>query len=727
MWKAKTNKQRLAKRLKNLKEALLASPDKGDQVSSARDACRNLDQLPPLAVGRPHVHRPPHPDPTQRDIPEGRELAQPTDQTSIADAGGFEDGNDWLMDEEPLPVPDEFRVRDPLVEEADADEPGVASVIPAEIERRNAESEEDIGMYLASMQARREVPIAVMSDIVAYLNENRELVAQTLADNKLKSFRMMRHQALQCVPTVWMDAVAEDANGQQVVVRHTDSYPRKEFASRGLRPRYLLHYVSLDAVFTLHESLHGDGVCSPEFDLSLDGIPENRSSGLSLDILSIRMTDCRSVYTLAVLKPFRKAMQIPDSVILAHFLEDYKKTTRKLRYVIADAPKRAALQGLKQHSAAYACPYCKAKKIQKAYPPVTADAPLRTDAELRALGQVADAGEVDDDVLFGVKGSSPLRDIDIDLIRNIPAEKMHMCDLGIVRKILQLSYKCAAYKNKDVPIMRVDDSRLTERLLAILSLPEFSRRTRPVDFPNYKGEEFRNLVLCFWPAVADTLPMVVVPLWLLTVFLVRACTVPDRWFARFSESYDLVVLERRWFAMFHRVFTAKLCSYYVHVFGSHLHLVRETGPLTKTAAVVYESHYNILKKSCRAGTASLGRQAISNTMLATRYKHACRRSKKLTARVTSATDDKYCFMADGTIVRAQGPPDDDGKFEAVKVCTEPGFYPIQGLDFTKILVFKLGINQEGAKGTYHMQDVDGKCVRVGNVLSVMPWDVLHES
>ena len=400
---------------------------------------------------------------------------------------------------------------------------------------------------------------------------------------------------------------------------------------RNLTVDYVLTYVPLEAVCELHSSLHGDCTGSPYFDLSLDGIPDNKSSGLSIDLLSLRFIDCRTVYTLAVLQPARKGMGIPDVVILDHFLEDYKESSKKLRRIIADAPKRAGLQGIKQHSGSYSCPYCTAKKVDKHYPTTTIGAPIRTDGELRRLAAAAEDGEEDEDILQGVKGESPLSSINIDLIRDVPSEKMHLCDLGVVRKIMQLSFKCPAFKNKDIPIQRSSDSDLSQRFMQIKVLPQFARRTRPVDLSNYKAEEFRNTCMFYWPAVADTVPTKVAPLWLLTTFAIRAACLPDDLFDTFSEEYDLEDVTNQWYLMFQRVFSVKYCSYNVHVFGCHLHLLRELGPVTETSAVCFESHYNTVKKSYRPGTPSTGQQALVNSLLATRYTHFCKKRRVLTA------------------------------------------------------------------------------------------------
>ncbi len=584
-------------------------------------------------------------------------------------------------------------------------------------------SVDDVSVFFASMQARREVPISVMSDILAYVRENQEFM-----NEDLPSFRQMRYKAMQTVPTVLHDVKCLRSDGTTASFFDLKSFPKKLICQQQLRVEYVLYHTSLKEVVRLHEEVHPHGPDAEDFDLSLDGVPESKSSGLSIDILSLSFRSCRTVYTIAVLQPSRKAMQLPDSIILKNFLSQYESSGLRIRYVIADAPKRAPLQGLKQHSATFGCPYCKASKIRKRFPSNTAECERRSDAELRALGEQAEAGENDEEVLMGVKQQSPLRHLGIDLVHHVPAEQMHLIDLGIVRKILQLSYKCAAFKATDVPFVRSNDTVLTSKLLEILVLPQFARRTRPVDFANYKAEEFRNLATCFWPAVADTVPQPVRDLWLLTIYIVRAVILPDDLFAAVDEYYDMRTVLKRWYVMFEAVFTERHCSYNVHVFGAHLMEIRALGPLTDLSAYRYESHYNIMKKSYRAGTPSTGQQAMRNSLLATKYSHTCEKRRQVTGKRTSKTDDTYCYLLSGKIVRITSDVT-GGSFLATLVKVQPAFYALPGFDFNKVLAFKMDSQQNPHEDpeAYRVSDVVGKCVAVGDVLSVMPWNLLNDT
>ncbi len=576
----------------------------------------------------------------------------------------------------------------------------------------------DVAVFMAGLQAKREVPIAVFQDLMHYFNENRDVVARALRAGELQNFRTLRDRAARSVPFVRMDAVFKDTNGSTVSYQGLRAYPQKEVANRKLKRQYVLYYVSLTAVINFHMELHPEDPVPAFFDLSVDGIPESKSGGRSVDVLSIRFAGCRTIYSIAILQPDRRGMSLSDDLTLTHFLREYPAAGIPLRYVIADAPKRAALSGLKQHSSNQACQYCKAQKVERAFPWNTCAAPPRSDAETRAI---AEAGAGDD----GVKKPSPLRSIaTLDIIRHIPAEHMHLCDLGIVRKMVQLSFKCPQFKAQQVPFQRADDAELNKALEAAASLPQFSRRTRPLDTANYKAEEYRNLAIVYWPAVAMTVPAVARNVWLMTVFAYRACLLNDESYAKWQAKYDEAELFRQWYVNFDDVYGTQNCSYNPHTFH-HLPLVRKLAPLTDTAAYAFENHYNFFKRSYRAGTASMGQQALTALLVSARHGHTCAKRRSITGKVSRKVDDSWCYVSDVGVIKVSKVM--GSQFLGRRIATDNENRLLPDLDFNDVLAFKISEpTTYGLPTTYEMAEVVGKCVVVDGFASVVEWDVLEE-
>ncbi len=640
----------------------------------------------------------------------------PVEDAQLADAGEWRDHDDEFFD---------FLLADANREDtADADEPAEGDEDQQMIEQvrhsrwPQPSDASDVCVFLAGLQAKRDVPVAVVCEMLDYMNENREVFAAALLSGQLPNFKTIRNRAARNVPRVLMDVAFRDSTGSLVTYEAREHFPQKEMLERNLTREYVLYYVSPAAVLDYHRRLHPD-VDSPEFfDLSLDGIPESKSGGRSVDVLSIRYSGCKTIYSIAILQPARKAMGLPDDLTLSHFLPEYDGDSVPLRYVIADAPKRASLSGLKQHSAKHACQYCLAEKSDRVFPWETCFADVRTNEGTRRAAAAGDAS-------LGVKKPSPLRDIEsLDLINHIPAEKLHLIDLGVVRKLIQLAFKCPQFKAKQVEFQRADDALLNADLDAAKGLPNFSRRTRALDTANYKGEEYRNLALVYWPLVKKHAPSVVVNHWLLTVFIYRAMILPDPEYRAWQQKYDMKGIMRAWYREFEAVYGKQNCSYNPHTFH-HLPEVRKLGPLSSTAAYDFENHFNLLKKSYRPGTASIGQQALSSLLVAANHGHTCGRKKSVSGKVTRKSDDSWCFVEDVGIVSVSSATDVSvtGKLVAVEERNKL----LQGLDFNDVWAFRMRLEtRDSEEETYLMSSVLGKCVVVDRFVSVLPWDVVLE-
>ncbi len=696
----RAGRKRARDRLRRLRDALLQpgedSPTPDSPNNVPQDWLPDDGDPPPLVDGHVEaeddVHAPPSPP------------SEPDDGAA-----------DWY----------EVRLADP--DSDDPDDCPVSGDVEGEAGRKwpEAASVDDVCLFLAGLQARREVPIAVLADVLEYMKENRNLFRDQLEASTLPTFRAMRERALKHIPTAYLDATFLDSNGSLHKFEALTAYPKSQARANGWSRHYVLYYVRFQAIVAFHEQLHPDAERPTFFDLSLDGVPESKSGGTSVDVLSVRFSNCKTIYSLAVLQPARKGLGLPEDVTLRRFLEEYPSVGLRLRYVIADAPKRASLAGLKQHSALNACQYCLASKEDRVFKSNSMGEPERTNDMIRSVAEQLERHEIADADAHGVKKRSPLASIEtLDLVRDLPAEKMHMCDLGIIRKIVKLSFKCVQVKAKQVPFVRATDEALNAELVKCSGVPNFARRTRPLDIANYKAEEFRNLAIVYWPVVGRNMPAQVSNIWFLTCYIYRAMLLPDNWYRKLVRVVDVEELMHLWYTEFERVFGETNCSFYVHVFH-HMPHIRAHAPLTVTSAVAYESHYNILKKSYRAGTCSMGIQAMRNSLLANMYSHNCWHSRKISGRVTEKTDDSVCFVDGVGVFKVEEAT--DTHVTGRRMATADRNEVVPGLDFSSVLCFKCvaGADQ-GPCVTYPLSRILGKCVVVDDQASVVPWAVLGD-
>ncbi len=589
---------------------------------------------------------------------------------------------------------------------------------------------DEISQFFVGLQATREVPKAVLSDIVSFLRRNSSDIASVLQNNELPSFKSMRSRIEKRIPPIKINVSCIDATGASVMFENRRKFPKKEIMEKNLRIQYTLYHVSLKDIRQWHIDAHpkkNSDTLSKQFDLSLDGVPESRSSGLSIEVLSVRFINCRNIYTVCILQPARKRLEKKDAIVLKPFMDEYEESGLTMRYVIADAPKRASLQGLKSHAANAGCPYCHARKEQGHYPANTYNRRRRTDEEVRKRAQDIAAGLPGDD--DGVKCISLLAPIpDFDLITDVPAEAMHLVCLGVVRKMMKLMYKQVGVANKirkyRAEFRPVSEEPLNEELRKHKGLSHFSRRPRDFDAAVYKAEEYRNLVLAYWPAVLSTCPLGTREAWLRTVYCVRGFSLPNSLYNELREKTDFGTEElRKWYIEYEAAFNVVSCSHNTHVF-SHLDLVRELGPLSTTTARHYEDHYAYVKMNYKAGTISKGKQALESLLLIQGSGHSCLKRKKVGMKCTSKIDDRFVYLKDGRIiVLTKVCP--GGVILGRHVRTKNAPNLLEDADLADVLVFCADPNDLGEEVAAHVRDVLGKVVFCQEFASVMTWSMLE--
>ena len=117
-----------------------------------------------------------------------------------------------------------------------------------------------------------------------------------------------------------------------------------------------------------------------------------------------------------------------------------------------------------------------------------------------------------------------------DYVNDIPAEYMHSVCLCIVKKIVELCFNVGD-KRFRVTKRKLSDPASFNKLMTQVKVPkEFSRRARELDFAVYKAQEFRNLLLFFFPLVIACIEKRQKErhLWLLLAYMIRACVMPSK-------------------------------------------------------------------------------------------------------------------------------------------------------------------------------------------------------
>ena len=333
--------------------------------------------------------------------------------------------------------------------------------------------------------------------------------------------------------------------------------------------------------------------------ISIDGVSECKSNLNSLDVFSVRFSGCKNVYPLQIIRPIGR-YRVDQRHYLDQFLTDVCSNHCMIDAFVGDNPKRANAKDVKSHSSYFPCEYCVARgkllnkedrdivhrrcalsqqkisveeKLSEAqeradqaeiesltavlksvcdaikvmskkynnivWPSSTQDAPSRTMENVIAIAARIENGEkLSLDESQGIVGRSLFLDIPyFHFILDIPTEYLHCLCLGVGKKMIELTFNVGENRKRNTTRKLSDVSMFNRLMSCILVVREFSRRARNLDFSVMKGQEYRNIVLFFFPLVIKCIEPQAKErrLWLLLSYMVRVCVLPNREFETFEH------------------------------------------------------------------------------------------------------------------------------------------------------------------------------------------------
>lgn len=231
--------------------------------------------------------------------------------------------------------------------------------------------------------------------------------------------------------------------------------------------------------------------------INVDGLPIAKSSGSQFwPILgSISANFETEPFIIGVYHGYHK----PDNAneFLAFFVEEMidiqnngieiqrKQIVVKLNAIICDSPARAFITCVKGHNAYFGCGKCTTEGEyvdgRVTYPQTNAR--LRTNDSFREKLQEEHH-----------KDTPILMKLNVDMITNVPLDYMHLCCLGVMKRILHLC--CRGPQN-----VRMNKDQYTNFSFQLLQMRsfiprEFSRKPRNLDeMDRFKATEFRQILL----------------------------------------------------------------------------------------------------------------------------------------------------------------------------------------------------------------------------------------
>ena len=232
-----------------------------------------------------------------------------------------------------------------------------------------------------------------------------------------------------------------------------------------------------------------------------------------------------------------------------------------------------------------------------------------------AIKENPDLVKTDPDFCKGIKGESLLLNQPFfNIIKDSPCEYMHLVCLGVVRRMLELTFKVGENRDR-VTKRKLSLPKTFNDLIKLIQVPrEWSRRCRNLDLGVMKAAELRNVLLFFFPLVleciSDDFPQEK-KMWLHLVFMIRACVISNDEFRNVDENYVISACGK-FYKLYEKLFGQKNCTYSIHVMSSHLLQIKGNRPLTHKSAFKFESFFAEMKNLFQAGTVSPLKQILQN-------------------------------------------------------------------------------------------------------------------
>ena len=332
----------------------------------------------------------------------------------------------------------------------------------------------------------------------------------------------------------------------------------------------------------------------------------------------------------------------------------------------------------------------------------------------------------------GIVGKSPLLELEyFNFVIVIPCEYLHTMCLGVCKKLIILTFNVGIVRPRNTKRKLSNPAKFSSEMCKVKVFKELSRRARSLDFSVMKGQEFRNIMLFFFPIVVECIEpkQEERKVWLLFAFLMRACTVSTKEFQQID--LDLIrTTSEQLYKLYEKLFSELNCSYNTHVVFSHLLDIRAHGPLTLTSAFGFENFYGEMRQCFTPGTTSPLKQIMQSIMLKRSISlHNCKSPITFTSFDTALECNRYIYTYvnhNYHFYKIVSVGEDDEDFLCVEIEKIPQkFKETPTLKWGLVGVFKAGKESTEPK-FIRKNDVKGKLIKVYDLLITCTNDILRE-
>lgn len=413
---------------------------------------------------------------------------------------------------------------------------------------------------------------------------------------KLKNI-FLKHHVSRRVSDDILHALNEDGINVPKTTKQLLNINNDPIVTRTVNPGLYFHFGLKKQVLKLGDMLSDIEII--EVDIGIDGLPLFKSSLIGLwPILGkiINLTvEC--VFPIGIYCGNKKPLCINSFLHdLINDLKDlfsngilYKNRVIqfKIRAFICDAPARAFVTGCVGHNAFHGCSRC--LQIGRRENRVTVYS--NESGQLRTNESFKNRTHPEHHSPMFRNTATDLENIGIQMVSQFPIDPMHLFDLGVMRKILNLLVQKMNSTDKEI---------LSNKLLSIIGyIPqEFGRKPRTLDeLRRWKAIEFGQFILYSGIVVLkDIISDDVYYHFLLIHCAYRLLCCPYSYKNNINAAESLL---QDFVKFFENIYGIQNLTYNVHNLLHICECVRELGLLTNFSAYSFENYMQSLKKSVK--------------------------------------------------------------------------------------------------------------------------------
>ncbi len=470
-----------------------------------------------------------------------------------------------------------------------------------------------------------------------------------------------------------------------------------------------------------------------EIVLSMDGVPLDHSSSLTMEIVSIKLRDCNQILPIGVHIGTSKEKNLDR--IFDPIIEELASLNVKITSIIADSPQRVTLLNMDAVTAYFGCSKCyargeanqeKREKGDRKGPAVVW--PIETLWQLKRTmtSWLEDIEASKFAKQHGIKGDTPLRKLVQDLNQDVPLDTFHVLYLGLVKRLLKqlLKIKDAGPTGIMKEVKAKIDTDLKDTK-CIQYPSDVSRHPRPINLAVYKSSELRNLATAAFYILTEAFEYYHQPaaskLWGYFIYLVKAFLLPNELYIQLESSCNLKAIMNTFYRLYIKVCKKRTCAPNVHMFH-HLLEARSTEEFSQMSTEPFESAYAVLKRCYQPGTKSQGKQMLQRLytlLLAQEDKHSCSRKIRIRPKTKAKYNDSLIATKEHLFYRVEGKLA-SGNYACKRLVICRFEYPhAPSLNFQKLWTHRL-LGELPTLREISPSNVMGKVVLCRDVLTLLP-------